>query len=150
MVGPQIDAAGATLPDPAPGPIRILLRGEESGGGVSVVDNDIGAGSAGPFLHTHDFDETFCVLAGAPVFQVGDALVPTAPGDVAFAPRGVPHTFTNRDGEAGRFLIVCTESGFERHFARVLADREGVEPPAWAQQPSPPVTRVGPRIGEEE
>jgi quercetin dioxygenase-like cupin family protein len=149
VVGPQIEGAGTTLPDPAPGPIRILLRGEESGGVVSIVDNDLGAGSPGPYLHTHDFDETFCILAGAPTFQVGDDLVATAPGDVAFAPRGVPHTFTNRDGGPGRFLIVCTEAGFERHFARIVADRAGVEPPAWAQQPSPEVTRVGPRIGEE-
>ena len=148
VVGGQIDGAGATLPDPPPGPIRVLLRGEETGGVVSVVDNDLGAGSPGPYLHTHAFDEAFCVLDGAPVFQVGDALVPTRPGDVAFAPRGVPHTFTNRDGGPGRQLIVCTEAGFERHFARIAADRAGVEPPTWAQQPSPEVTRVGPRIGE--
>jgi quercetin dioxygenase-like cupin family protein len=149
VVGPQIDAPGATLPDPPPGPIRILLHGEETGGVVSIVDNDVGAGSPGPYLHTHDFDEAFCVLEGGPVFKVGDELVATQPGDVAFAPRGVPHTFTNRDGGPGRFLIVCTEAGFERHFARIAAERAGVEPPAWAQQPSPPVTRVGPRIGEE-
>jgi quercetin dioxygenase-like cupin family protein len=148
VVGPQIDAPGTTMPDPAPGPIRILLRGEESAGVVSVVDNDVGPGSLGPYLHTHDFDETFCILEGELTFQVGDALVKVAAGDVAFAPRGVPHTFTNRDGGPGRQLIICTEAGFERHFARILADRAGVEPPAWAQQPSPPVTRVGPQIGE--
>jgi quercetin dioxygenase-like cupin family protein len=152
VVGPQIDAAdgdGVPLPGPPPGPFRVLLHGQETGGVVSIVDNDLGAGSPGPYLHTHDFDEAFCILAGEPVFQVGDELVRTRPGDVAFAPRGVPHTFTNRDGGPGRFLIVCTEAGFERHFARIAAERAGAEPPAWAQQPSPAVTRVGPRIGEE-
>jgi quercetin dioxygenase-like cupin family protein len=148
VVGPQIDAPGARAPDPPPGPIRVLLRGEESDAAVSIVDNDVGAGSLGPYLHTHDFDEAFCVLEGTLTFQVGDELVTVRAGDVAFAPRGVPHTFTNRDGGPGRQLIVCTEAGFERHFARIAAKQAGVEPPAWAQQPSPPVTRVGPRIGE--
>ncbi len=148
VVGPEIDGPGATLPDPPDGPIRILLHGEETGGVVSVVDNDVGAGSLGPYLHTHDFDEAFCILEGELVFQVGDALVTARAGDVAFAPRGVPHTFTNRDGGPARQLIVCTEAGFERHFARIAAKRAGVEPPEWAQQPSPEVTRVGPQIGE--
>jgi quercetin dioxygenase-like cupin family protein len=149
VVGDRIDGPGTTLPDPPSGPIRVLLRGEDTGGVLSVVDNDLGAGSPGPYLHTHDFDEAFCILAGAPVFQVGDELLPARPGDVAFAPRGVPHTFTNVRGGPGRQLIICTEAGFERHFARIAAQQAGVEPPDWAQQPSPEVTRVGPRIGED-
>ena len=148
VVGPPLEPRD---PDgriaPADGPVRILLRGEDSGGVIGVVDNDVGAGSAGPHLHRHDFDETFCVLEGALTFQVDEALVPVSAGEVAFAPRGVAHTFTNRDGGPARFLIVLTESGFERHFARIAAGRAGVEPPAWAQQPVPDVTRVGAQIG---
>jgi len=30
----------------------------------------------------------------------------------------------------------------------MAAEQEGVEPPAWALQPTPEVKRVGPRIGE--
>ncbi len=146
-VGPQIDGPGTTLPDPAPGPIRILLQGEASGGVVSVVDNDVGPGSLGPYLPTLETVEWARRRVGQPPFQVGDALVKAGRGDVAFAPRGAPHTFTNRNGGAGRQLIVCTEAGFERHFARLAAKQAGVEPPAWALQPSPEVTRVGPQIG---
>jgi hypothetical protein len=57
---------------------------------------------------------------------------------VAFAPRGIAHTLANRSGADARYVLVCTPAGFERHF----------EPPAWALQPIPEVTRVGPRIGE--
>jgi hypothetical protein len=45
-------------------------------------------------------------------------------------------------------LIVCTPAGFERYFARMEAERNGVEPPEWALQGWPEVTKVGPRIGE--
>jgi quercetin dioxygenase-like cupin family protein len=150
VVGDPIGGAGTTLPDPPAGPIRVLLHGEESGGVVSVVDNDVGAGSAGPYLLVHDFDEAFCILEGELTFQVGDALVTARAGDVAFAPRGVPHTFTNARGGPARQVIVCTEAGFERHFARVAAQQAGAEPPDWARQPSPEVTRVGPQIGGSE
>ena len=47
-----------------------------------------------------------------------------------------------------RFLIVCTPAGFEREFARRAAARAGTEPPDWALQSVPRVTRVGPPIAE--
>jgi len=49
-----------------------------------------------------------------------------------------------------RALIVCTPAGFERYFARMQAERERVEPPAWALQEIPETIRLGPRIGEDE
>ena len=150
MIGDPIGTArpaDAALPGPAPGPLRILLHGAESGEVVGIVDNDLPGGTAGPYLHSHGFDEAFCVLAGTPTFQLGDRLTTARAGDVVFAPRGVAHTFTNRDGDDARMLIVMTEAGFERVFARRAAERAGVEPPAWADGPVPPVTREGPRIG---
>jgi uncharacterized RmlC-like cupin family protein len=67
-------------------------------------------------------------------------------GSVAYARPGVPHTFTNRSGAPARFVLVCTPAGFERHFARIAAEKAGVEPPEWALGPIPEVTRVGPQI----
>ena len=147
VVGGPVAEGGAPIVVP---PVRpaVLLRAEESGGRVSVVANTVPAGAAGPFLHTHDFDEAFAVLDGELVFQLGDELVTVRGGEVAFAPRGVPHTFTNSSDSAARIAIVCTPAGFERYFARLAAERAGEEPPAWALAPIPPVTRVGPRIGE--
>jgi hypothetical protein len=51
-------------------------------------------------------------------------------------------------GAPACYLLVCTPAGFERYFARIAAQIAGTEPPDWANQPTPPVTRVGPRIGE--
>src|SRR4051794_19101564 len=121
---------------------RVLLRSEKTGDRVSAIEITVPAGWGGPPLHHHDFDEAFSVLAGELTFQVGDELAAAGPGAVAFAPRGVPHTFTNRSGEPARSLIVCTAAGFERHFARIAAERAGVEPPPWALGPVPDVTRV--------
>ena len=38
---------------------NILLRSEETGGHVSVIEIVVPPHSAGPPLHTHDFDEAF-------------------------------------------------------------------------------------------
>jgi len=132
---------------PTSGP-RVLLRSEESGGAVSMIETRPAPGT-GPSLHHHDFDEAFYVLEGQLVFQLRDELVTAGPGDLVFAPRGVPHTFANLSDSPARQLIVCTPAGFERYFARMAAERRGVEPPAWARQPVPEVTSVGPPIDPE-
>jgi mannose-6-phosphate isomerase-like protein (cupin superfamily) len=127
-----------------PGP-RVLLRSEESDGQVSVIQTAPSPG-VGPPLHHHDFDEAFYVLEGELTFQLRDEIVRAGPGDLVFAPRGVPHTFANLSGAPARQLIVCTPAGFERYFARMAAKSEGIEPPDWAMQQVPEVTTVGPPI----
>jgi quercetin dioxygenase-like cupin family protein len=127
---------------------RVLLRAEQTGGRISVIETAPRPG-AGPPLHHHDFDESFYVLAGELTFQLGDETVVAGPGQLVFAPRGVPHAFANLGDVAARQLIVCTPAGFERHFARLAAKRAGVEPPDWALQPIPEVTKVGPPISAE-
>ena len=126
----------------------VLVRGEESDGRVGIVESVMPSGAAGPPLHIHDFDEAFYVLEGELTFHLDGKLVTAGAGELAFAPGGEPHTFTNRGPSEARFLIVCTPAGFEREFARRAARKEGVHPPEWALGDIPPVTRVGPTIGE--
>jgi hypothetical protein len=45
-----------------------------------------------------------------------------------------------------RYLLVCTPAGFERHWGRIAAASQGVEPPDWALQPIPEVIVVGPQM----
>ena len=112
--------------------INVLLRSEDSAGRVSLVDNRVPAGTAGPPLHHHDFDEAFVVLEGEVTFQLGDDLVTRRTGEIAFAPRGVPHTFANQSGADARHVIVITPAGFERYFDGLAARAAGVDPPATA------------------
>jgi quercetin dioxygenase-like cupin family protein len=126
--------------------LRVLLRSEETGGEVSVIEIGASPERVGPKLHHHDFDEAFYVLEGELTFQLRDELFTRAAGEVAFAPRGVAHTYANLSGASARALIVCTPAGFERYFDRIAARIAGVDPPPEASKPIPEVTTVGPAI----
>jgi quercetin dioxygenase-like cupin family protein len=128
---------------------NVLLRSEETGGQVSVTEIVVPPHSAGPPLHTHDFDEAFYVLEGELIFQVDEALVAKGASELSFAARNVAHTLANHSGAPARYLLVCTPAGFERHWARLAADAAGLEPPQWALQPIPEVTVVGPPIAAQ-
>ena len=124
---------------------NVLLRSEETGGHLSVTEIVVPRG-AGPPLHMHDFDEAFYMLDGELIFQLDEALVTKAAGEVFFAPRNVAHALANHSDAPARYLLVCTPGGFERHWARIAAAAAGVQPPQWALQPIPDITLVGPQI----
>lgn len=126
---------------------NVLLRSEETDGQVSVTEIEVPPHSAGPPLHTHDFDEASYLLEGLLIFQVGDAPpVSKSAGELSFAPRNAPHTLANHSDAPARYVLVCTPAGFERHWARIAAEAAGIDPPQWAMQPIPEVTVVGPQI----
>ena len=56
------------------------------------------------------------MLSGELTFQLGDEVVTKGAGEVAFAVRGVHHTFANLSDAPAAYLVVCTPSGFERYF----------------------------------
>ena len=88
---------------------------------------------------------TYPDLDGELTFQLEDEVFTRTRGELAFAPRNVPHTFANLSGADARTLIICTQAGFDR----MAAERAGVEPPPSALAPYPE-TVVGPRIGEQD
>jgi quercetin dioxygenase-like cupin family protein len=127
---------------------KVLLRGEQSDSAVSIVEHTMPAGAPGPPLHSHAFDEAFYVLDGELTFQLRNKQTTAKAGELAFAPRRVPHTLANLTDTPARFLLVITPAGFERELARRAAKEAGVEPPKWALEPIPEVNYLGPRIGE--
>ena len=128
---------------------KVLLRSEETGGQVSVSEIVVPPQTAGPPLHKHDFDEAFYLLGGELIFQIEEALMTKGAGELAFAPRNVPHALANHSDAPARYMLVCTPAGFERHWARIAADAAGVEPPQWAAEPIPEITVVGPQIAAQ-
>jgi quercetin dioxygenase-like cupin family protein len=124
---------------------KVLLRSEESDGHVAVVEL---TGGARPPLHRHDFDEAFYVLEGELTFRLGDDVFTRRAGELAFAPRGIAHTYANLSGAPARALLVITPAGFERYFDRVAARMTGSKPSSEASKPIPEVTTLGPPLGE--
>jgi quercetin dioxygenase-like cupin family protein len=127
---PRLDPAGDT--------ITILRRG----GLFSVTETNPAAGFAGPRPHHHAFAELFYVLDGQLTLELGPDQITRGSGELAYVPGGAVHTYTNPGDTPARCLIVCTPAGFEAHFARIAARRNGVEPPEWALGPLPEVTVV--------
>ena len=73
-------------------------------------------------LHVHAFDdELFYVLEGDHVFRVGDADIPAGPGDLVFAPRGVPHAQRRVVPREGRLLVLTTPGGLDGFFRELAA-----------------------------
>lgn len=128
---------------------NVLLRSEQSGGHISLIEIVVPAHSAGPDLHTHDFDEAFYLLEGELIFQVEDEVITKRAGEFSFAPRNVAHTLANHSDGDARYLLACTPAGLERHFERIAAASQGVDPPDWALQPIPEIIRVGPHIASD-
>ena len=58
----------------------VALRGEQSGGAISVIENTLPARWDGPPLHHHEFDETFYVLDGELTFQLATSSSPPGRG----------------------------------------------------------------------
>ncbi len=73
-----------------------------------AVDNEPGQG---PGLHTHPYAETWVVRRGRAEVVIGAEMFEVGPGDIAVAPAGVPHKFTNLGPD--RLDIVCIHAAGE-------------------------------------
>jgi mannose-6-phosphate isomerase-like protein (cupin superfamily) len=60
----------------------------------------------GPRLHRHPYDETWLVLEGDVVFEVGDRRARARSGDIVLSPPDVPHRFTNRGPARSRIICI--------------------------------------------
>ncbi|MEZ5424959.1 MAG: cupin domain-containing protein [Pyrinomonadaceae bacterium] len=91
------------------------LTGDDTDGRFDIIEGEIGYLN-GPPLHTHqDQHDTFVVLEGTLTLQVGDDLFELKAGDVATAPPGTPHTYTNLDKEKkARILNLMTPGHFDK------------------------------------
>ena len=98
----------------------VLLRSEETAGQVSVTEIEVPPHTGGPPLHTHDFDEAFCLLEGELIFQVAGRTRHQGQGELSFAPRNVPTR--SRITATGRRAI-CSSARRRATSATGLASR---------------------------
>jgi mannose-6-phosphate isomerase-like protein (cupin superfamily) len=74
----------------------------------------------GPPLHLHhEEDESWYVISGEYVFQVGSERYHAQAGDCVFGPRGVPHAYAFTGSSDGRILVAFTPAGkIQEYFER--------------------------------
>jgi quercetin dioxygenase-like cupin family protein len=121
---------GESVRNPVGGLVTFRLRGEESGGALTIVES-VAAPGEGPPLHRHDdADEVLQVLEGEFRFQLGDEVKPAPAGTLVYVTRGVTHTWQNVGDVPGRLLAMFTPAsiGMETFFERFAPVADGPSP----------------------
>ena len=98
---------------------RVRLDGEASGGAIAIVESTGRRGDMPPLHVHHREDEVWHVLAGRLSIHLPGGSGEIGPGEAAFGPRGVPHTYRVESPRA-RWLVTTARGDFER-FVRSLA-----------------------------
>jgi quercetin dioxygenase-like cupin family protein len=146
-VGP---GEGATIQGPVGGPLTFKVRGEQTDGTLTVLENAIAPGE-GPPLHTHaNEDEAWYALEGDLRFRL-DAEIRAAPaGSFVFVPRDTPHCFQNVGDSPARILVMFTPAGMERFFDE-FATLSAPDPEAFAQLGDPVGMKIlGPPLAQSD
>lgn len=68
-------------------------------------------------LHSHNCDESVCVLEGKVTFDAGGQRHPLSTFDSTFVPEGVPHRFLNESDRPARILWIYTSGHVTRTFS---------------------------------
>lgn len=123
------------------GRFDLKVSGRDTAGELCIY-HTIRQEKGGPALHLHhDQDEWFYVMSGEFIVRVGDDTFHLGPGDSAFGPRKIPHTFAKiGDGEA-RMLVLFQPAGTMEDFFKemsklgqgVLANQERDLKELWAR-----------------
>lgn len=114
--------------------VKMLIGGEQSGGAFALSDQLIPAGFGPPPHIHHRDDEGFFVIDGELIIWCGDDTHLLGPGDFAYLPRGVQHTFKNTGENPARVLVLNSPPGFEDFVADVGTSTEEQTLPAPASE----------------
>jgi quercetin dioxygenase-like cupin family protein len=111
--------------------VRVLASTEDGADGLSLLESVAPEGDSPP-LHVHRTeDELFHVLEGELRLRVGEDDRRLRAGDVAVAPRGMPHTYRVESPRA-RWLVTTAHGDFERFVLSLSRPAEGDELPPQA------------------
>ncbi len=121
---------GATIQGPVGGALNFKVRGAQTGGSLTALENVIPPGE-GPPLHVHANEvEFWFLIEGDLRFKLGEEMHRAPQGSFVFVPRGVPHNFQNVGAAPARILVMFTPSGMEAFFER-FAELEAPDPSAF-------------------
>ncbi len=86
-------------------------------------------------LHTHNCDESVCILEGEAVAEIDGELYELQQYDTTFVPEGVPHCFRNQSGRPMRILWTYASAHVTR---TVVATGQTAEHLSAADRPAAP------------
>jgi mannose-6-phosphate isomerase-like protein (cupin superfamily) len=122
--------------------VPIKLAAAETGHAFSLTELRTPPGTSAPVTVLHFEEKTFYVLDGSYVFHLGDEKVVLGAGDLAFVPRGTPHSYRNARPMPARMLVLATPGGnHERLLAAIGAT--GVVPTDSASAGPPVLATIG-------
>ncbi|HWA86171.1 MAG TPA: cupin domain-containing protein [Opitutus sp.] len=103
------------------GRFNLKVSARDTGGDLCIYDTYRDS-KGGPALHRHFYqDEWFYVTRGEFVARVGEQTLTLGPGDSAFAPRKIPHTFAMTSEGEGQMLVLFQPAGTMEDFFHGMA-----------------------------
>ena len=107
-----------------------MVTSQDSAGSISMFEFIV-APKSGPPRHVHHCeDETYYMLTGEFLFEVGGTKYSLLPGSTIYAPRDVPHCWANVATAESRMIMACTPGGFEGFFdesSKAMMDKASPE-----------------------
>lgn len=109
---------------------ELMIMGGHFGCKVSSKDTDgdlliydtVRREKGGPAFHVHHRqDEWFYVVQGEFIVKVADEIFTLKPGDSAFAPRTIPHTFAKTSEGEGQMLVLFQPAGLMEDFFKEMS-----------------------------
>jgi quercetin dioxygenase-like cupin family protein len=112
-----------------------LVRAEQTEGAFTLFHCHFRKGGQPPAHYHQNENETFYVLEGEILFHIGDQRFTARAGELAFAPKRVPHHFTLVTDTA-KALMLIDPSGMETFFEEFGGPAGSLElPPVPEGQP---------------
>jgi mannose-6-phosphate isomerase-like protein (cupin superfamily) len=92
------------------------ISSKDTNGALLMYDT-VRHAKGGPALHLHYAqDELFYIIKGEFIVKVGEETFNLKPGDLAFAPRKVPHAFAKISEGEGQMLVLFQPAGSMEDF----------------------------------
>jgi quercetin 2,3-dioxygenase len=100
-------------------PNLVKVSAKDTGGQFSIFEYE-GFAKMGPELHVHlKQDETFYILEGEYLFQVGEEKHTLKAGDTIFLPRNIPHTWLQLT-DKGKLMYMLQPAGKMEEFFKAM------------------------------
>ena len=127
----------------AGGRYTIKASAEDTGGAYALIEMFLPPDSGPPpHLHARE-EESFYILEGSVLFQVGADTITAGAGAYVQAPPGLRHSFRNVGAAPARMLMLVTPAGLEKFFEEIS------QPPGetFSAQTLEKVKEIAPRYG---